>query len=97
MNRCRWLSPFGRLILAIVFLSCGNSGSVHYQATHASLRTHKVPDWFHDAKLGIFVHWGPSAVPGWVPVSRPPDFDEGVPPEDWFSNNPSAEWYLNSM
>ncbi len=23
-----------------------------------SLRRHRVPDWYEDAKLGIFVHWG---------------------------------------
>ena len=25
------------------------------------------PDWFRDAKLGIFIHWGVYSVPGWAP------------------------------
>ena len=28
------------------------------------------PQWFNDAKLGIFIHWGPYSVPGWAPVNR---------------------------
>ncbi len=36
-----------------------------YQATTASLRTHKTPQWYDDAKFGIFIHWGPYAVPAY--------------------------------
>jgi alpha-L-fucosidase len=34
------------------------------------LRRHPVPAWFHEAKLGIFVHWTPASVPGFAPRSR---------------------------
>ena len=34
-----------------------------YQATTESLSKHKVPQWFEDAKFGIFIHWGVYAVP----------------------------------
>lgn len=27
----------------------------------------KCPMWFKDAKLGIFIHWGPYSVPAWAP------------------------------
>lgn len=36
-----------------------------YEATTESLRKHKAPQWFEDAKFGIFIHWGPYAVPGY--------------------------------
>ncbi len=36
-----------------------------YQPTSESLRTHKVPQWFEDAKFGIFIHWGVYAVPAY--------------------------------
>ena len=39
-----------------------------YEPTWESLDDHPVPDWFEDAKLGIFIHWGPYSVPGWAPV-----------------------------
>jgi len=29
----------------------------------ASLQTHKTPDWYADAKFGIFVHWGLYSIP----------------------------------
>ncbi len=31
-----------------------------------SLKAVRVPDWFRDAKFGIFLHWGPYAVPGFL-------------------------------
>jgi alpha-L-fucosidase len=37
----------------------------HYEPTTESLRKHKPPQWFEDAKFGIFVHWGPYAVPAY--------------------------------
>ena len=36
-----------------------------YEPTSESLRKHKVPQWFEDAKFGIFVHWGVYAVPAY--------------------------------
>ena len=29
----------------------------------ASLKTYQYPEWFRDAKLGMWAHWGPQAVP----------------------------------
>ena len=36
--------------------------------TLTELRKHRVPAWWQDAKLGIFVHWTPASVPGFAPV-----------------------------
>src|SRR5215469_4760783 len=67
---------------------------VHYEATVESLDLHRLPDWYDDAKLGIFIHWGLYSVPGWAPVSHPEhDFEN----QDYIRNNPYAEWYYNSM
>lgn len=42
-----------------------------FEPTWESLRQAQVPQWFRDAKLGIFVHWGVYAVPAfeteWYP------------------------------
>ncbi len=65
-----------------------------YVATWESLRDHKVPQWFQDAKLGIFIHWGLYSVPAWAPpTGELGQVDWNV----WFHRNPYAEWYLNSM
>jgi alpha-L-fucosidase len=34
-------------------------------------RDRPVPQWFRDAKLGIFVHWGVYSVPAWAPPPGP--------------------------
>lgn len=34
-----------------------------YKATWRSLAGYKVPEWFRDAKFGIFIHWGVYSVP----------------------------------
>jgi alpha-L-fucosidase len=34
-----------------------------FQPTMASLKQYRCPQWFRDAKLGIWAHWGPQAVP----------------------------------
>ncbi len=34
-----------------------------YQGTAESLANYQYPDWFRDAKFGIWAHWGPQAVP----------------------------------
>ena len=34
-----------------------------FEATYESLRQFECPQWFRDAKLGIWSHWGPQAVP----------------------------------
>ena len=35
-----------------------------FEATAESLKQFQCPDWFRDAKFGIWAHWGPQAVPG---------------------------------
>jgi alpha-L-fucosidase len=34
-----------------------------YKPTDESLRQYQYPEWFRDAKFGIWSHWGPQAVP----------------------------------
>lgn len=34
-----------------------------YQPTMDSLKQYQCPDWFRNAKFGIWAHWGPQAVP----------------------------------
>ena len=60
-----------------------------------SIRRHSLPDWYDEAKLGIFIHWGAYSVPAWA---KPTCALGDVPTDEgWFTNNPYAEWYLNSV
>ncbi|RPH99899.1 MAG: alpha-L-fucosidase [Calditrichaeota bacterium] len=36
-----------------------------YQANWASLDQRPMPEWFADAKFGVFMHWGVYSVPAW--------------------------------
>lgn len=40
-------------------------GPQRFEPTWESLAAYRVPEWFRDAKFGIFVHWGPYSVPAY--------------------------------
>lgn len=90
---------FRSCLLSLMFAMTGGSllaqsAPAHYEATDASLDAHPVPQWYRDAKLGIFIHWGLYSVPGWAPVDDAVyDFND----PEWFRRNPYAEWYLNTL
>ncbi len=44
-----------------------------YRDDWESLKQHKTPEWFHDAKFGIFLHWGLFSVPAFA--------------NEWYSRN----------
>jgi alpha-L-fucosidase len=57
-----------------------------FQPNWDSLKGYKIPDWYQDAKFGIFIHWGVYSVPAfgseWYPrnsyVQGKPDFKHQV-------------------
>lgn len=52
-----------------------------------------VPEWYVNAKFGIFIHWGAYSVPAWAqPTGELGDVEDSI----WFTNNPYAEWYFNT-
>ena len=55
-----------------------------YQPNWQSIDSRPVPEWFTDAKFGIFIHWGLYAVPAWGPT------DANV-------YDKYAEWYWNKL
>ncbi len=44
-----------------------------------------VPEWFTQARFGIFVHWGAYSVPAWAE----PLGEHGTHHDDWFLRNPT--------
>ncbi|UCG48392.1 MAG: alpha-L-fucosidase [Phycisphaerales bacterium] len=59
------MKKIGKFI-AIVSLALGVSVPVGigqpYEPTWQSLSKHEVPEWFRDAKFGIYTHWGPVTI-----------------------------------
>jgi alpha-L-fucosidase len=56
--------------------------------------TRPLPDWFQQARLGIFIHWGPYSVPAWAETTG---VLGAVPEDQWFTHNAYAEWYYNTI
>jgi len=55
---------FFLLLLLVVISRC------QYQPNWDSLDSRPVPEWYLDAKFGIFIHWGVYSVPSWAPVGE---------------------------
>ncbi len=72
---------------------------MEYAATRQSIRQHRAPAWYHDAKFGIFVHWGPFSIPAYAPLGHG-DINQLLAKEGYasfFANIPYSEWYINSI
>jgi len=54
-----------------------------YQPTWESIDRRPTPNWFSDAKFGIFIFWGPYSVPAYAPI---------LPGKSDY-----AEWYWHQM
>jgi len=52
------------VILVVVSVGC-SAQTAKYEPTWQSLKQYTVPQWYEDAKLGIFIHWGVYAVPAY--------------------------------
>jgi alpha-L-fucosidase len=72
---------------------------MQFEPTRESIDKHEVPQWYHDAKFGIFIHWTPSCIPAFAPRDKGSIIDiiknEGI--KAAMSNQPYSEWYLNSI
>jgi alpha-L-fucosidase len=59
------------IILSIAVMGGNLKAQQMYQPTWESLSAYQCPDWFRDAKFGIFIHWGVYSVPAfsneWYP------------------------------
>ena len=50
-----------------------------WKPTPESIDTHKAPEWFQDAKFGMFIDWGLWSVAGWAPKK-----EKGAMYPDWY-------------
>ncbi|HQR32325.1 MAG TPA: alpha-L-fucosidase, partial [Blastocatellia bacterium] len=57
-------------LLAVIIAVQANAQSKRYEANWESLDKRPTPDWFLDAKFGVFIHWGVYSVPGYGQVGE---------------------------
>lgn len=62
--------PISRILITLLALATPMMAAVRYEANWESLDQRPCPQWFLDAKFGIFIHWGLYSVPGWGPVGE---------------------------
>ncbi len=58
------------LILGLMLTVTINAQVQKYEPRWESLDKRPTPEWFLDAKFGVFIHWGVYAVPGWGKVGE---------------------------
>lgn len=88
------------LLLSLLWLSpiaASGESPVTYAPTLESLKQHPVPEWFHDAKFGIFVHWTMSCIPAYAPRTGTLTDVLRHHPTEVAKHVPYAEWYWNAM
>jgi alpha-L-fucosidase len=71
------------VITALLFVLLASTCGVaqEYQPNWESLDRRPLPEWFNEAKFGIFVVWGPYSVPAWK--------DRGY--AEWYGNHMNRE------
>jgi len=77
------VSEFRMKPVLTIFLLAVTAVGQRYEATWESIDKRPTPQWFTDAKFGIFIHWGVYSVPAYAPV---------IPGKLAY-----AEWYWNAM
>ncbi|HSU51311.1 MAG TPA: alpha-L-fucosidase [Segetibacter sp.] len=67
------------LLLLPLLYACSAIGQ-QYQPNWSSLNQRKIPEWFHNDKFGIFIHWGVYSVPSYAPVIE----NSGLSYAEWY-------------
>ena len=76
-----------KLVFAAAAAACASMAFAEYEAKWESLDSRPVPQWWQDAKFGIFIHWGPYAVPAFGNITK----------DGKFAWDCYAEWYQGFM
>lgn len=60
---------FKKILIILLFISTFSFAQKRYGTTWQSIDSRPIPEWFQDAKFGIFIHWGLFSVPAWGPTN----------------------------
>jgi alpha-L-fucosidase len=80
-------------LAAGLLLTHANAAPIKFESTVESLKQYTVPEWFEDAKLGMWAHWGPQGS-----TDAPYPMDVG-----WYGRfmydpgNPVYQWHLKNF
>ena len=90
------------LVVAAMWMVSGCSGceetlTPEQQQIVDTLNQREPPAWFDEAKFGIFIHWGPFAVPAFAPTEGTVNDALVNHFDDWALHIPYSEWYWNAL
>ncbi|MDN3548365.1 alpha-L-fucosidase [Mucilaginibacter aquaedulcis] len=69
-------------LLLLAIFSLNVCSAQKFESNWASLNKRKMPEWFHQDKFGIFIHWGLYSVPAYAPVIE----NSGLSYAEWYWN-----------
>ena len=75
-----------RFLLLLLLSFCCKPIFAQYQPNWESIDKRATPEWFGNAKFGIFIHWGLYSVPSWATKSNADGFGSGY-----------SEWYWQRL
>ena len=58
-----------------------------FRGTRESLKDYQVPNWYRDAKFGIWAHWGPESAP---------EFGDWYAQRMYIEGNPTYKYHLEN-
>ncbi|MBN1480071.1 alpha-L-fucosidase [candidate division KSB1 bacterium] len=86
------MKPLCCLILGVVFMA-NPLFSQNFSPNWESLDSRPIPEWFQDAKFGIFIHWGLYSVPAWGPTRGVGVYEKYAEWYWWSLKTPTRESY----
>jgi len=64
------VSAMALVTAALLLAPDSHANETHYEPNWASLDQRPMPEWYLDAKFGVFIHWGVYSVPAWGKVGE---------------------------
>src|SRR5262245_44532005 len=58
------------LCISMVWAGAVAAAAARYEPTWSSIDSRPTPQWWSDAKFGIFIHWGVYSVPAFAPTGE---------------------------
>jgi alpha-L-fucosidase len=84
-------------MLAVILCACEDPLTPEQEQIIEDLNQRETPAWFDASKFGIFIHWGPYAIPAFAPLEG--DINDALVNhfDDFTLHTPYVEWYWNAL
>ena len=61
LNRRKLIQMMGGASAALAMTKLARAQAANFLPTRTSLEAYRIPEWYRDAKFGIWAHWGPQS------------------------------------